>query len=86
VDAGAAAAIHKALVQLAKNGAAVLIISQDLEELLAISDRIAVIANGRLSEPVDTARVTMESIGRQMGGMDGQPQPASSPEQNHASH
>lgn len=68
VDAGAAAAIHTALMQLAKNGAAVLIISQDLDELMAISDQIAVIADGRLSVPEDVANVTMESIGKKMGG------------------
>lgn len=68
VDAGAAAAIHTALIQLAKEGAAVLIISQDLDELLAISDRISVIANGRLTAPEDAASVTIESIGINMGG------------------
>ncbi|MCC2095821.1 MAG: ABC transporter ATP-binding protein [Hyphomicrobiales bacterium] len=68
VDAGAAAAIHGALIGLAKNGAAIVVISQDLDELLAISDRICVIANGALSEPEAIADVTMESIGRKMGG------------------
>jgi ABC-type uncharacterized transport system ATPase subunit len=72
VDAGAAAAIHNALVELAKGGAAILIISQDLDELLAISDRIAVIANGRLTQPRDVAEVTVESIGTSMGGQSGQ--------------
>ena len=68
VDAGAAAAIHNALIQLAKGGAAVLIISQDLDELLAISDRISVIANGRLTPAQDVADVTIEAIGIDMGG------------------
>ncbi len=68
VDAGAAAAIHQALIQLAKDGAAILIISQDLDELMAICDRIAVIADGRLTaaEPVET--LTIETIGINMGG------------------
>ena len=68
VDAGAAAFIQEALIQLARDGAAVLVISQDLDELFAISDRIAVIANGRLStaDPVD--RLTLEQIGLRMGG------------------
>ena len=39
VDAGAAAAIHQALVDLAARGSAIVVISQDLDELLAISDR-----------------------------------------------
>ncbi|MGE3247957.1 MAG: ABC transporter ATP-binding protein [Beijerinckiaceae bacterium] len=71
VDAGAAASIHRALMDLASRGAAIVIVSQDLDELLAISDRICVIANGRLSEPEDTARVTIESIGVKMGGQTG---------------
>ena len=49
VDAGAAAAIHQALLDLAANGAAVVVISQDLDELLTLCDRIAVINGGRLS-------------------------------------
>ena len=67
VDAGAAAAIHKALIALAKQGTAVLIISQDLDELLAISDRISVIAEGRLSPADSVTDVTVESIGINMG-------------------
>ena len=68
VDAGAAATIHKALLALAKAGAAVVVISQDLDELFAISSRIAVIAGGKLTpaEPVET--LTVEAIGLSMGG------------------
>ena len=68
VDAGAASEIHEAIIQLAKKGAAVLMISQDLDELFAIADRIAVIADGRLSSPTDVAELTTEKIGREMGG------------------
>jgi general nucleoside transport system ATP-binding protein len=68
VDAGAAAAIHQALIDLAASGAAVLVISQDLDELLAISTRIAVIANGRLSVTRPAEQITVEEIGRDMGG------------------
>ncbi len=68
VDAGAASEIHEAIMKLAKNGAAVLIISQDLDELFAISDRIAVIAEGRLSTPTDVEELTTEKIGLEMGG------------------
>ena len=49
VDAGAAAAIRQALVDLAARGSAVLVISQDLDELLALCDTLAVINLGRLS-------------------------------------
>ena len=50
VDAGAATLIHQALFDLAAGGAAVLVISQDLDELLAITDRLAVLHLGQLSE------------------------------------
>jgi general nucleoside transport system ATP-binding protein len=68
VDAGAAAAIHTALLQLAEQGVAVVLISQDLDELFQISTRIAVIAGGRLTEAQPVASLTVEAIGRSMGG------------------
>ena len=58
VDAGAAAAIHQALIDLAANGAAVLVISQDLDELLTLTDRLAVINEGVLSPPLVTHEAT----------------------------
>jgi general nucleoside transport system ATP-binding protein len=68
VDAGAALAIHEAVVELALAGAAVVIVSQDLDEIFLLADRIAVMAGGRLSAPVRTKDVTVEQIGRLMGG------------------
>ena len=68
VDAGAALAIHEAIMALAAEGAAVMIISQDLDEIFILADRIAVIAGGRISDPVMTRDATVESIGRLMGG------------------
>ena len=68
VDAGAALAIHEAIMALAQAGCAVMIISQDLDEIFVLADRIAVIAGGRISEPVLTRDATIESIGRLMGG------------------
>ena len=68
VDAGAAAAIHSSLLELAAAGAAILIISQDLDELLTISDRLAVLAGGHLTPANDVANVTVEGIGIAMGG------------------
>ena len=53
---------------LAAEGAAVMIISQDLDEIFILADRIAVIAGGRISDPVMTRDATVESIGRLMGG------------------
>jgi len=69
VDIGAAATIHARLLGLAKDGAAVLLISQDLDELFAIADRIAVIAQGRLSRPQPVDRITVASLGLSMGGL-----------------
>ncbi len=68
VDAGAAAAIHTALLDLAHQGTAILVISQDLDELLQISDRIAVLSEGRLSETMITAEADVGRIGLLMGG------------------
>jgi simple sugar transport system ATP-binding protein len=68
VDAMAAATIRQALLDLAQRGAAVLVISQDLDELFEISDRIAVIHHGRLSFPVEARAATREEIGLLMGG------------------
>ena len=71
VDAGAAAAIHQALIGLAAKGAAVLVISQDLDELLMLTDRIAVINVGVLSDALPTAEAKVEEIGLLMGGLHG---------------
>ncbi|RMF41318.1 MAG: ABC transporter ATP-binding protein [Alphaproteobacteria bacterium] len=68
VDAAAAAAIRTALVNLAAEGAGVLVISQDLDELMEISHRFAVLAGGRLSPPRPTETYTIDEIGLMMGG------------------
>ena len=78
VDAGAAAVIRQALLDLAAAGAAVLVTSQDLDELAEIADRIAVMFHGRLSQPLKTAEASREKIGLLMGG--------SSLEQKDAAH
>ena len=68
VDAGAARLIRQALLDLAATGASVLVISQDLDELLEIADRIAVMFRGRLSPAVPVAGTTREALGLLMGG------------------
>ncbi|MEQ8967182.1 MAG: ABC transporter ATP-binding protein [Azospirillaceae bacterium] len=70
VDAGAAAAIHRALIELANDGVAILVVSQDLDELFALADRIAVLFDGRLSEACPLAETDLERIGLLMGGAD----------------
>jgi len=68
VDAGAASRIRQALVDLAKSGSAVIVISQDLDEVFEIASRIAVINEGRLSEAEPATTMTRERIGLLMGG------------------
>ncbi|MDU6727672.1 MAG: ABC transporter ATP-binding protein, partial [Bradyrhizobium sp.] len=68
VDAGAAAIIRQALIDLASAGAAVLVTSQDLDELIEIADRIAVMFHGRLSAALPRMEATREKLGLLMGG------------------
>jgi general nucleoside transport system ATP-binding protein len=68
VDAGACARIRQSVVDLARHGAAVLVISQDLDELFEISDRIAVMNHGRLSRTLPAETATREQIGLLMAG------------------
>ncbi len=68
VDAGAAKVIRQALVDLAREGSAVLVMSQDLDEVFEIADRIAVMSRGELSEPGQASDMTAESIGLLMAG------------------
>lgn len=69
VDAGAASAIHQALLDLAAKGTAVLVISQDLDEIFAICDSVVVMAEGKMSKPRPMADVSIEEIGLLMGGL-----------------
>jgi simple sugar transport system ATP-binding protein len=71
VDAAAASAIRQALLDLTAKGAAVLVISQDLDELMEISTRFAALNEGRLSAPQPTRDLTIEAIGLMMGGAHG---------------
>jgi ABC-type uncharacterized transport system ATPase subunit len=69
VDAGAARLIRQALVDLAAEGSGVVVISQDLDELFEITDRLAVIHAGHLSSLKPTAEWTREAIGLEMMGV-----------------
>jgi simple sugar transport system ATP-binding protein len=69
VDAGAASRIRQALVDLAKAGSAVLVISQDLDEIFEIATKIAVISEGKLSAAYPAGEMNREKIGLLMGGM-----------------
>ena len=62
VDVGAKAEIHRLIRQLADDGAAVVLISSDMDEIVAESDRVAVMHDGRVTGILDGARCTPESI------------------------
>jgi general nucleoside transport system ATP-binding protein len=66
VDAEAARRIRQALVDMAGQGAAVLMISQDLDEVFELADRIAVIRMGRLTDAAPRASLTREAVGLMM--------------------
>ena len=68
VDVGAAVSIRKSMLDLAARGSAVIMISQDLEEVFAIAHKIAVLHGGRLSGVMPASQVTAEQIGVLMGG------------------
>lgn len=68
VDAAAAASIRQALIDLAANGAAIIVISQDLDELLELSDNFCALNGGVMSQIVPTADLSMDQIGLMMGG------------------
>ncbi len=69
VDAGATQIIRQSLRKLADNGAAVLVISQDLDELMELTDRIGAICGGRLSPFYPTTQMTVEKVGLLMAGV-----------------
>jgi general nucleoside transport system ATP-binding protein len=68
VDVGAAVLIHQALIGLRNAGAAVLVISEELDELFAICDRIAVLTAGRLSPLQPRSSLNVEAVGLLMAG------------------
>jgi simple sugar transport system ATP-binding protein len=68
VDVGAAAAIHRALIALRDAGAAILVISEDLDELMQLSDRIGALCGGRLSPLKATAHTHTVEVGGWMAG------------------
>jgi simple sugar transport system ATP-binding protein len=69
VDVGAAAQIRGELLKLRDGGCALLVVSEELDELFEISDRLLVIARGRISPSVPTAQARIEQIGQWMSGL-----------------
>jgi len=68
LDVGASLMIRQALIDLRDAGAAVLVISEELDELFAICDRLAVLARGRMSATTPTAELAPETLGVWMTG------------------
>jgi ABC-type uncharacterized transport system ATPase subunit len=69
VDVGAAAQIRGELLALRDAGCAVLVVSEELEELFDVCDRLYVIAKGRMSPPVARRDATVQRIGEWMSGL-----------------
>ena len=69
VDIGASMLIRQALIDLRDRGVAVLVVSEELDELFMICDRIAVIAQGRLSPAGPAAQTSVEQVGSWMSGL-----------------
>jgi general nucleoside transport system ATP-binding protein len=68
LDVGAVAYVHQRLVEARNRGSSVLLISDDLDEILALSDRIAVIYRGRISAPIGRGQVSIKELGLMMAG------------------
>jgi simple sugar transport system ATP-binding protein len=69
VDVGAAEYIHGRLMEQRRRGTAILIISEDMDEVLALSDRTVVMYEGAMIGEVDPARATRETLGLMMAGV-----------------
>ncbi len=86
VDVGAAALVRQSLLDLRDAGVAILVISEELDEIFEIADRIAVIAQGRLSEAQPIRSVDPEAIGMLMSGAFGAPGAHAHPHASPAGH
>ena len=69
VDAAAARFIRQSIINLAKDGTAVVIISQDLDELIEISDDFTALVGGKISEPRKMSELKLKVIGEMMSGI-----------------
>ena len=71
LDIGAARFVHERLLALRGQGGGVLVISEDLEELLILSDRIAVMYEGRIVGVLEAAEASIQRLGLMMSGAEG---------------
>ncbi|MGH6927451.1 MAG: ABC transporter ATP-binding protein, partial [Dongiaceae bacterium] len=68
LDVGAVSYVHQRLLDLRRAGGAVLLISEDLDEILSLADRVVVMYRGRLSPPMARAGISIEQLGLMMAG------------------
>lgn len=68
LDVGATAFVHRQLIEASRNGAGVVLISEDLDELFGVVDTIQVMYQGTLSKPIDPAKTTASELGLAMSG------------------
>jgi simple sugar transport system ATP-binding protein len=68
LDEGAVAAVHGRILEARRQGTAVLLISEDLDEVIALADRIQAIVGGRLSAPIDAGEADARLLGLMMAG------------------
>jgi simple sugar transport system ATP-binding protein len=66
LDVGAVADVHRRLLEAVQAGAGLLLISEDLDEILSLADRIAVIARGRLTDARPREQWTLATLGLAM--------------------
>ena len=79
VDVGSIEFVHKTLVDVRDQGAAILLVSVELDEILALSDRVAVMFEGRIVATLDIDEVNEEKLGLLMAG-------SSLPEDDHSAY
>jgi simple sugar transport system ATP-binding protein len=70
LDVGAVATVHQLLLDAAAKGVGVLLVSEDLDEVMALSDRIAVMYEGKILACIEAAEADISRIGMLMGGAD----------------
>jgi simple sugar transport system ATP-binding protein len=76
LDIGAVAAVHRHLLDARARGAGILLITEDLDELLQLSDRVRVIYRGRLGPPHPRAGIDLGRLGLEMAGQASGQQPS----------
>ena len=68
LDIGAAEAIHEVLCRESEKGTAILLVSEELEEIFQLSDRIGVLCDGKMMAVLDTKEADYDTVGRLMSG------------------